>query len=90
MEKNPDPNLIDLDPEVFRKLFHEVARMKSMLVLKLLKIPGFELISPHLQSPHLKNITPPDAHEDLQYVDKKISLVSQWSLAYAPAIVSSK
>ena len=70
MEKNQVPNLIDLDPEVFRKLLFEVSRMKSMLVLKLLKIPGFEP-----DSPHLKSLAPPDAHEDLQYVDKKISLV---------------
>ena len=72
MEKNQVPNLIDLDPEVFRKLFYEVSRMKSMLVLKLLKIPGFE---PDSRSPHLKSLAPPDAHEDLQFVSKKISLV---------------
>ena len=70
MEKNPDTDVIDLDPEVFLKFFHEIARMKSMLVLQLLKIPSIELILPHL-----KSLSPPDNHEDLQFVAKKISMV---------------
>jgi hypothetical protein len=65
-----DPDLIDLDPDIFRKFFHEISRMKSMLQLQMLKIPGFELDSLHLES-----LSIPEDHEDLEFAHKKISVV---------------